>query len=91
MGAAIYRRNYIFQGRVQGVGFRYHARSAAEYFGVTGWVRNCYDGTVEMELQGTLEQMKQVLKVLQNATFVHIEGMETKEIPLEEERGFRVR
>ena len=46
------RRHIIFEGRVQGVGFRYRALYAAKQFGVTGWVRNLYDGTVEMEVQG---------------------------------------
>ena len=46
------RIHYIFHGTVQGVGFRYKACYSAKNRGVTGWVRNCSDGTVEMEAEG---------------------------------------
>lgn len=42
-------------GRVQGVGFRYAARDAALECGVTGWVRNLDDGSVEIVAQGSPE------------------------------------
>ena len=44
-------------GIVQGVGFRYHATYIASRIGVSGWVRNLYDGRVEMEVQGTPEEV----------------------------------
>ena len=40
-------------GRVQNVGFRYHAKEAAKRFGVKGFVRNQPDGTVYAEIVGT--------------------------------------
>lgn len=45
-------RHAIVHGRVQGVGFRYWARSTAGGLGLTGWVRNRDDGTVELFFQG---------------------------------------
>ena len=39
-------------GKVQGVGFRYAALRAAERYGVTGWVRNEFDGSVEVFVEG---------------------------------------
>ena len=48
----IIRKHFFFKGRVQGVGFRYRAQNAASMYSVTGWVKNLYDGSVEMEAQG---------------------------------------
>lgn len=42
----------IFRGRVQGVGFRYTARRIAAQHNLTGFVRNCPDGSVEALFQG---------------------------------------
>lgn len=46
------RRRVIVHGRVQGVGFRWSAQDEANRRGVTGWVANCDDGTVEAEIEG---------------------------------------
>ena len=46
------QRIVLFDGRVQGVGFRYTACRAAEGYGVTGTVRNLPDGRVECVLEG---------------------------------------
>ena len=84
------RKHIIFTGSVQGVGFRYRARHAAELYGCTGWVRNEYDGSVVMEIQGTEEQIDQVILTIERGTFVRIENMNAKSIPVvEDERGFR--
>ena len=46
------RKHIIFYGRVQGVGFRYYSVNKARQLGLTGWVKNLCDGSVEMEVQG---------------------------------------
>ena len=46
------RRQVLYSGRVQGVGFRYSVKQLAAGFDVTGWVRNVPDGTVEMQAGG---------------------------------------
>ena len=85
------RKHIRFYGSVQGVGFRYYADHAANSVGASGWVRNEYDGSVSMEIQGTEEQIDSVLSMLGNGRYISIDRMEVKEIPFEEEeRGFRV-
>ena len=84
------RQHIVFKGWVQGVGFRYRARHAADLYGVTGWVRNEPDGSVSMEVQGTQEQIDNVIIAVEKGTYVSIEHMDVKTIPLiESERGFR--
>ena len=83
------RKHIRFWGRVQGVGFRYRAYHAANSVGATGWVRNEYDGSVTMEIQGTEEQIDHVILMIEKGRFVRIENMDARTIPIkEEERGF---
>ena len=51
----------VFDGTVQGVGFRWTIQSLARKVGVTGWVRNMDDGTVQAEMQGTGHDICRVL------------------------------
>lgn len=52
-------------GKVQGVGFRFATVRRAHELGVTGWVRNQDDGSVQALLQGTADQIDQMLSWLQ--------------------------
>ena len=83
------RRHISFTGYVQGVGFRYRARHAASLYGCTGWVRNEWDGSVTMEIQGNPEDINRVIQAIQAGQYVKIDKMNVKEMPLEDERGFR--
>ena len=86
------RKRIVFHGWVQGVGFRYRARHAAEHFGATGWVRNEYDGSVTMEIQGTEEQIDEVILAIERGRYVKIEKMDVETIPVElHEQGFWTR
>lgn len=51
-------RRYVLKGRVQGVGFRWFAREAADVEGITGWVTNRTDGAVEVLAEGDLEAVQ---------------------------------
>ena len=83
------RKHLIFTGTVQGVGFRWRARHAAEACGATGWVRNDPDGSVCLELQGSEAQIEAVLAAIERGLYIRIEHAESRTIPLEpDERGF---
>ena len=69
------RRHIVFYGWVQGVGFRYRARHAANLYGGTGWVRNEWDGSVTMEIQGEPEVIDQVIMSIEAGRYVKIDNM----------------
>lgn len=56
---AVRRLRLHFVGEVQGVGFRWTARRVANNLGLSGWVRNEFDGSVSMELQGLSRNLAQ--------------------------------
>jgi acylphosphatase len=55
------RAHVVIRGRVQGVSFRYEARSRARSLGVSGWMRNNRDGTVEAVLEGDDEDVESMV------------------------------
>ena len=86
------RQEIRFEGMVQGVGFRYRARYAASGCRVTGWVKNEWDGSVLMEAQGTQKQIYEMLKLINQGSYIRIERMQSRDLPVDEtERGFHVR
>lgn len=87
----IIRKRIRFYGQVQAVGFRYTAYHAAQMYGATGWVRNEYDGSVTMEIQGSERQIEDVVAAINRGMYIEIDRMEVKTIPIiPDERGFRV-
>jgi acylphosphatase len=54
---AVEARRFLVRGRVQGVGFRWFVEREAHILGITGWVRNNHDGSVEVLAQGTRDQL----------------------------------
>ena len=85
----VIRKRYVFRGRVQGVGFRYTAKQLARSMNLTGWVRNEYDGTVIMEIQGRETLINKVLVGLNHNIFITIDWIDSEEIPVIEESGFK--
>lgn len=85
------RYRMIFTGRVQGVGFRYTANNAANQYHLTGYVKNEYDGSVTVEVQGAEEAIYLFIKSLANDRYIAIDDMQKQQIPVEaDERGFIV-
>lgn len=55
-------------GRVQGVGFRHFVLISATELGLTGWVRNRRDGSVEVLAEGDLERLKSLVSTLRRGS-----------------------
>ncbi|MGQ9586475.1 MAG: acylphosphatase [Anaerolineae bacterium] len=60
------RLEAIVHGRVQGVNFRYYTRLRARELGLKGYVRNCWDGTVEVVAEGPPQALAQLLDFLRH-------------------------
>ena len=58
---SICRLHARITGRVQGVGFRYYVMGEAETIGLSGWVRNRRDGSVEVVAEGEKEQLSSLV------------------------------
>jgi acylphosphatase len=56
------RMHVIVDGHVQGVGFRYFVQEHASSLGLTGWVRNTYDGQVELTAEGKHSELEKLLE-----------------------------
>lgn len=84
-------KKVIFQGRVQGVGFRYSAKQLALGFDVIGWVKNHSDGTVEMQIMGEEDEVDEfIIEIVEESDLASfIKEHSIAEIPLlENVRGF---
>lgn len=68
----------MIRGFVQGVGYRKWARKKAMDAGLTGWVRNLPDGSVEVLLQGEKVIIEKVLKEYEKGPFLaEVESVDT--------------
>ena len=76
--------NIIIKGRVQGVGYRYFAQRYADQLALSGYVRNLYNGDVEIFVEGEKEIINQYIEILRKGPgFAFIEELELKEQPYE--------
>ncbi|MAB75987.1 MAG: acylphosphatase [Verrucomicrobiales bacterium] len=85
-------RQYVFAGRVQGVGFRYSTKNLAKGFDVLGWVRNLPDGRVELQIMGDEEELNEFIEELHDSPLGHhIQEQEERTVPLlENVQGFSI-
>jgi acylphosphatase len=81
----LHAKRYLISGRVQGVGFRWFTRTAAEQIGVVGTVRNLHDGRVEAIGVGSDDQLRQFKEsISKGPSFSHVMDIredELSEIP----------
>ncbi|HIP38535.1 MAG TPA: acylphosphatase [Desulfocapsa sulfexigens] len=92
MSEQIKRMYATVHGRVQGVFFRETTRQEAQKLGLTGWVRNVANGTVETEFQGEEGKVKQLLEWLpQGSSMSQVTRVESREIdPVSGEFEFEI-
>ena len=88
----VVRRRVVVSGRVQGVFFRDTCRREAVAAGVSGWVRNRADGTVEAVLEGKEENVERIVRWMGSGPS-HAEVSDVSVVAEEPvgERGFGVR
>jgi acylphosphatase len=86
------RVRVIVSGDVQGVGYRYTMRMVAREAGVSGWVRNRRDGTVEAEVEGDPAQVDEVLAwMAQGPPGARVDGAQVTDAAPTGASGFDVR
>ena len=74
------RRRYSIEGQVQGVGFRYRARYAAQSLALTGWVQNEDDGSVTLEVQGDPAKFMKLFALIQRSDYIQITRIRQKDV-----------
>lgn len=82
----------LISGRVQGVGFRYSTAEVARRLGVSGWVRNRRNGSVEIHLEGNAEAIAQLkLWARRGPPAALVDGLTADTVPDEGLQGFEQR
>ncbi len=72
------RAQIIYSGTVHGVGFRWTVQEIAESMAVTGWVRNCPDGTVEVVCEGSKDEIGILMNKIKKAMGNYIKSSEVE-------------
>jgi acylphosphatase len=76
-------KRIVFEGRVQGVGFRYTVKDLARGFDVRGWVKNLPDGSVELHVMGEADELADFLREIieESPMAAHINNHRIETIP----------
>ena len=78
-------------GRVQGVGFRAWTKNKAEEYSLTGWVKNCEDGTVECLLSGENKVIYSFLEEFKKGSILSsVKKIHKEERPFNKINNFRI-
>ena len=85
-------RHVRVTGLVHDVFFRAWARDEAQALGVSGWIRNCSDGSVEALVEGDSEAIEELIDLLREGPpGAQVEDVEIEEADREGLSGFEVR
>lgn len=88
----VQRRHVLYEGMVQGVGFRYTGRRIASRFAVSGYVRNLAGGRVELVVEGVAKELDRFLAAIRDEMGDYIERIEVGIHPATGEfRQFEIR
>jgi acylphosphatase len=86
------RRRVVVSGRVQGVFFRDSCRARAQKAGLSGWVRNVDDGTVEACFEGDAEAVDELVAWCRSGPdSAHVRDVDVIDEEPRGEEGFGVR
>jgi len=81
---ALKRVNVVVHGEVQGVYFRSYAQAEGQKLGLSGWVQNRADGTVELALEGEVSKINQMIHWLHEGS----PGSKVTKLKITEERVY---
>ena len=82
---------FIVSGRVQGVGFRAFVADAARTEGVSGWVRNLPDGSVEVHAEGDAEAVGRLeWRLWQGPSHARVDDVVAEDVVASGATGFRI-
>jgi acylphosphatase len=85
------RRHVVISGRVQGVFFRDSIHQRAATHGISGWVRNRPDGTVEAVFEGPRASVDELVRFSRTGPpLARVQDVEVREEEVAGEYGFRV-
>jgi acylphosphatase len=84
-------RQIFYEGRVQGVGFRYTVKQLAKGYDVVGWVRNLEDGRVELQCSGEQDEVEAFIEAIGESQLKsHIRAVTAIPIAPLNQRGFEI-
>ena len=87
----IVRKGFVFSGKVQKVGFRVETYEMGKRLGLTGWVKNNEDKTVEAEVQGEEKKIDFLIKYLKSIKRVSVEELKVEDLLIiREEAKFEI-
>ncbi|MDH5649028.1 MAG: acylphosphatase [Gammaproteobacteria bacterium] len=85
-------KHFMVDGFVQGVFYRASTQQVAQRLGLTGWVRNCDDGHVELVACGTQEKLAELEAWLwEGPVHANVKHVLSEEMDLQPFNGFQVR
>ncbi|MEO6054804.1 MAG: acylphosphatase [Chthoniobacterales bacterium] len=84
-------KRIFYEGKVQGVGFRFTIRQISREYDVTGTVKNLADGRVELALAGEDTEVEAFMQGVRESVLAgHIKKEDIEVSPLQEFRGFQI-